>query len=464
MSLNAITLRNWRSFKEQRVELRPLTLIYGDNNAGKSALLRAVVALSERVSQASGGLNWRAEVLSGADFASLLRKGISEDEEAALGWTLHTDEGVELSCALKWFAPWEEAVLTRFEARRGERWLRLEWVPVESERMALARSYQFSGDQHEAVLVKAWCSMMLPTIEDATDAQSAQLGAVWGAPSYADKVEMARVQWLRAGRAVPQIAARQRRFVPWLTSRGLGAVELLEQAPAVYAWVQERFAACTRGYTLRLVNPDSKNVKAVASRHGFDVDVTELGDGVQGLLPTLTALGWMACGHNEGAGEQEGLDLDGLARRLSGPTILALEEPESQLHPTLQRELGAAMCEAVRAIKEAGSGRKLLVETHSDVLLMTVQLAIARGVIAPSDVAIYWVKQDEATGVSEARQVEIDASAALGWEWPLEAFELRRVLAAELVEAMASGPPSSVRFEEERAVDAHERAQRGRRR
>jgi hypothetical protein len=212
-------------------------------------------------------------------------------------------------------------------------------------------------------------------------------------------------------------------------------LELLDRSGEVLRWVQERFASCTEGYQLRLVNPDAKNVKAMAMRGALDVDATELGDGVQGLIPTLTALGWMACGSAGAVGVQEGLDLDGNARRLSGPLILALEEPESQLHPTLQRALGEAVCEAVKEIKEAQAGRKLLIETHSDVLLMTVQVAIARGEIAPEDVAIYWVAQDEATGVSEARRLTVNVNGTLGG-LPRKAFRQKIDLSGDLLKAI----------------------------
>ena len=455
MSISSITLRNWRSFKEQELELRPLTLIYGDNNAGKSALLRAVVALSERAA-GPGGLNWRAEVLLNTGFASLLRKGLGPDEEQVLGWTLRSEDGVELTCEVKWWAPWEEAVVTRFEARRGESWIRLEWQPAEGERLERWRTYLFRGDNSPEVEVKAQFHSMIPLIVEESAVQRAQHKKFWSQSSYVDMVGAGQTQWLRAGRELPLITARGYELVPWLTTRGLGALELLDRSELVLRWVQGRFASCTQGYQLRLVHPDVKNVKAVAVRGGVTVDASELGDGVQGLIPTLTALGWMACGETKAAAQLEGLDLDGNARRLSGPTILALEEPESQLHPTLQRELGEAVCEAVKGIKGAGTGRKLLIETHSDVLLMTVQLAIARGEIAREDVAIYWVEQDEVTGVSEARLLTVHPNGTLGG-LPRKAFRQKIELSGELLKAIPA-----VLMEQDEDDVAERRGGRGR--
>ena len=55
----AITLKNFRSFADAiRLELRPVTLLFGVNNAGKSALLRALPLLGDSVGiDGSGPLN-----------------------------------------------------------------------------------------------------------------------------------------------------------------------------------------------------------------------------------------------------------------------------------------------------------------------------------------------------------------------------------------------------------------------
>lgn len=412
MSLTAITLRNWRSFKEQRIELRPLTLIYGDNNAGKSALLRAVVALSER--PASGEpLAWGSPALRGADFQSLRRRGIADDEDQVLGWALHTDDGRSIGYEVEWVEEWRQAVLRRVELiADGVVSRQLNWIKKREEEHEAERTYRAVSPDGSA--------------EELRFAPYAQLDGGWTVTAPDNAFDMlSGVQWLEQRRRLPGVIQRVLRVSPWLMPEGAGAVDLLDRVPAVMSWVAARFAAMT-GYQLRVAELDSRTIKLSAKlpSTNYFVDAAALGDGLQGLVPTLTALGWMACGEGK-----------------EGPNILALEEPESQLHPTLQRGLGEAVCEAVAAIKEARTGRKLLIETHSDVLLMTLQLAIARGEIEPEEVAIYWVSQDGATGLSEARRVEIDGSAALGWDWPLDAFEQRRTLAGEIVEAMAVGAP-----------------------
>ena len=53
---------------------------------------------------------------------------------------------------------------------------------------------------------------------------------------------------------------------------------------------------------------------------------------------------------------------------------------------------------------------------HSQHLLLAVQLAVARGDLDPSRVAIYWVAQD-GEGASEAARIDIEPNGDLR-DWP----------------------------------------------
>ena len=53
-NLRAVTIKGYRSYLEEtRMELRPLTLLYGRNNAGKSALLRVLPILADSVRESA---------------------------------------------------------------------------------------------------------------------------------------------------------------------------------------------------------------------------------------------------------------------------------------------------------------------------------------------------------------------------------------------------------------------------
>jgi predicted ATPase len=87
-----------------------------------------------------------------------------------------------------------------------------------------------------------------------------------------------------------------------------------------------------------------------------------------------------------------------------GPSpLLVLEQPEMHLHPAAERELASFLCRVAKV-----EAARLLIETHSENLLLFVQLAIAKGELAPSDVAVYFIRPLRGGGGSVADRVEID--------------------------------------------------------
>ncbi|WP_222841943.1 AAA family ATPase [Cystobacter ferrugineus] len=147
------------------------------------------------------------------------------------------------------------------------------------------------------------------------------------------------------------------------------------------------------------------------ARAELDVDVLDSGEGVLKVLPVLTALA--------------------LCRSPSSaaPRILAIEEPESNLHPVLQR----ALAEHIGTIlSQDGALPCLLLETHSQHLLLGVQIQVAKGLLRPEQVQVYWVHQDE-EGRSMADPIHIDETGRLQGNWPPDVYTEINDMSAELL-------------------------------
>lgn len=112
------------------------------------------------------------------------------------------------------------------------------------------------------------------------------------------------------------------------------------------------------GYRIRL-NPRAR-------KPSFRIDLDDTGEGMVQVLPVLVAA---AIAAREGAG-----------------TILAVEEPESHLHPDAQSVLARFFC----AIAAGNNAPTLVLETHSRVFLLAVQLGIAAGRLSPEHVGLAW--------------------------------------------------------------------------
>jgi predicted ATPase len=197
-----------------------------------------------------------------------------------------------------------------------------------------------------------------------------------------------------------------------LAEDGAGATEMLLSDPALLAAVQPWYAALGRTLTSS-VQEATARLQLNPRDAGFEVDLVDAGSGMGQVLPVLTALAMARA-----------------SARAREDVLLAIEEPESQLHPNAQRELGAWLCDAA-AVDPAPH---LVLETHSRILILAVQVAIATDRLDPARVAVYWLDQ-RSDGSTSWDMVEFDRAGRPGTGWPRDIFadelELADILSAK---------------------------------
>ena len=94
------------------------------------------------------------------------------------------------------------------------------------------------------------------------------------------------------------------------------------------------------------------------------------------------------------------------------PHIVYLEQPEIHLHPHAQLKLAELIAETVR------SGVQVIVETHSELLLLGSQTLVANGGLPPEHVALYWFSRDK-LGITHVALAQLDSQGTYG-EWPAD--------------------------------------------
>lgn len=117
------------------------------------------------------------------------------------------------------------------------------------------------------------------------------------------------------------------------------------------------------------------------------VNIADVGSGVSQALPVVVAL------HTARPGQ-----------------IVFIEQPELHLHPLAQNALAKVLANA------ANRGVRVVVETHSALLLLGIQAAVARGEILPSKVKLHWFLRGE-DGVTKVKSADLDRAGAFG-KWP----------------------------------------------
>ncbi|MFF2270031.1 AAA family ATPase [Cellulosimicrobium cellulans] len=124
------------------------------------------------------------------------------------------------------------------------------------------------------------------------------------------------------------------------------------------------------------------------------VSVADVGFGVSQALPVLVAL--LAASRGQ---------------------VVYLEQPELHLHPRAQLSLAQPLVAAARR------GVRVVLETHSSLLIRALQTAIASGSIPASSVSMNWFSRDPETGFANLSVAELDDKGRFG-EWPLDFDEI----------------------------------------
>lgn len=118
------------------------------------------------------------------------------------------------------------------------------------------------------------------------------------------------------------------------------------------------------------------------------VSIADVGFGVSQTLPVLVAL------------------------RVAEPgRLVYLEQPEIHLHPNAQAALAHIIANA------ANRGVIVVLETHSAILLRSIQTLVALGKLEPKQVNLNWFKRDDSTGATRIQRAVPDENGAYG-DWP----------------------------------------------
>lgn len=128
-----------------------------------------------------------------------------------------------------------------------------------------------------------------------------------------------------------------------------------------------------------------------ASKTGKDdlVNIADVGLGVSQVLPIVVALIAAESGQ-----------------------IVYIEQPELHLHPKAQVAMAHLLADAAKR------GVRVIAETHSSLILLTVQTLVAEGKLTPEEVGLHWFERD-AKGATKVTLAEVDENGSYG-EWPAD--------------------------------------------
>lgn len=399
MLLSSLRVANLRSFRDPaRLDLRPVTLVYGSNNVGKSALVRALPLIADSIGPERDALDFQKRLYE-ADlgFERLRWRGERSEsgEDVTLG--LDFDDGMSVDWAVREPIDWKRLVVSRLELRETGRSASAEWRLTRGEER-----------DPELTYTRGWISGrhrfdgLLPP--------GTLFGPEWEGTRRRIEAIRDGVIWLGSVRPPPRRRTLWRGGARWqLLPDGSDAPIVLAEEPEVRADVEGWYRNAL-GLTLDVREVAQRDVLVEVRRAsgGPSVDMLDCGEGPGQVLPVVTALA-MARHH--------------ATRR--GPSVICVEEPESHLHPDAQARLAQFVCETARV-----PGVRVVFETHSPYLLYGVHLEVMRG-FPEIDVALHWVSQAE-DGSSHVEACGMRGDGSYSGLWPPDAFSTEYSLLAEM--------------------------------
>ncbi len=447
-----IRWKHFRGFEDTGwIDLKPLTVLIGPNNTGKSSLYAPLLLLKQTIEArlADPGLVTRGEYLDGGAYRDIVtdhdeshtiefwfrisdeeapglidRPGAIDEEVAATPRELRLAfKPVERDIALAAYLVLDasgKTLLARSLRSTGKYSIRgTFWDRVKQSKDAAPRgsplrnwittteaarpvNFLFGAVDPIRFVVRSIASdsPIAPDPDVVVEVFTfmAQLNALLEGVGYVVRNVLNSANYLGPLRAEPQrwyeISGERPTSVG---VRGEDAPEVLFRAPRgkfrdeVAEWL-ERF-----GFGSRLVFHESGDAEVFAllleSRTGGPlVNLADSGFGASQILPIVV----------EAVNAKKG-------------RLLIVEQPEIHLNPRLQAQLGELFALV------PGTQGTVIVETHSEHLLMRIRTLLARGDLAAEDVAVYFTERVGAR--STVRRVEISGDGQINPdEWPRDFF------------------------------------------
>ncbi len=427
--LNGIQLRHFKAFDDLKLDLRPITVLLGPNNSGKSSILASVRLLVQTVESFDMQVPLLLNGIMG-DFGTYKDIVFGNHRGRPIGISLSaTDVGMQHRGAAKgeelWSAAGEIAEIDlTYKYRPKLREVVLRNIGL-SYRQSLLLSTVYSEDSGKHLIekirhkevphrLKSTLSRslrlqnFLPRLSGVGLSRNAKGGASEEFLTKSDTktlstVDRASRSILYALRLTDYIGAmrvppsrtylfsgeRRRR----IGSSGENAASILALDSA-----RGRGVSNASGDWLKLAEMASDfQVKALSDRH-YEIRVqhpateeyenlADVGYGNSQILPVLVG----------------GYSLD------SGATYM-VEEPEIHLHPRAQAKLGNFFLDLYR------KGVQSIVETHSEHLILGLQQLVASGEIQPEHVLVYYVYATKGRKVAEP--LRLDSGGRFIDDWP----------------------------------------------
>ena len=405
-----LRLENFRSIRDATVEIAPLTVVYGPNGSGKSSLIYGLLTLRNFFTNPAQNVPslFSYPTISLGGLREVVRNH-AEDEVVALS----------LGIGIK---QWSTAVTLSIGESGGVVGFSSSQAPEPPVEMSLDVPFPYHGDQqgygidnilwstrdgevNESPVQLTWNGINVGIGRDVLGIDPVTVANYL---TYANSsIELARGTGfvpLRRGFATPVYSVSN--VTPSLATDVEVASLLATDRFLEYAVSEHLEVVADRQLRARLqVGTSSFNLDSVPRNGGTPVAMVNEGFGINQLVHMLTVCLY------------------------SKTKIVAIEEPEIHLHPSMIRKLVHTMADIT-----SNKDKRIIVSTHSETFVLSLLAQIAEGKVGVDDVSFIFAEKEDGESIFTKQEASQDGQIQGG---------LRSFIEAELEDmAVLFGQPS----------------------
>ena len=362
--LKRIRIENYKAFKEPATfELRPITVLLGKNSSGKSSICKLLSVLSYMLSDKSKGVfsMTNGEIKLGTVYSELFYTDI----KTKLKFDLEFDNDASLS--LNYMMTAGDFFLQEYKIRKGEN---LTGVTFKNQNEIAGKLFNLT--QNEILI-----------------------GGGFNAEEFrfsVDYIGPVRNQAIRSLYAttlnvtdLSRVGYRGENTTAILLDSYLDGQDLFNE---VSAWYHDNMDGQILDFARN--GEETGSYSLIVKRGKAKVNLADVGEGTNQVLPVITQ------------------------SYMNTADLTIIEQAGLHLHPSAHAHVAYRIAEAARQ-----SGRKFIIESHSENFVLGLRKLVALKQLRPEDVAIYYIDHDGESATAQLYEIEKDGSMK---DWPTGVF------------------------------------------
>lgn len=392
--LKTLEVKNYKGFKElTKIDYKPLTLIFGENNAGKSSIARLLPSIKKTCYQKKQGV---------AFYPVEIHKTLPSTE-----FFYNINRPFELTFKF-------EDINFKYEIFLVENELKVISLFVNDEKIIEFDPILKKYKNNENILNLEFKSLFIENIPSNNVNEPAQFFEI--ITNNLNEL-ITKIYWIGPIRHIPQPIEKMALTQLKMSPDGSEATQIL----AVSFFGNQKVFKSVNEWFIKLFKQQLILKETGLGRHkmfaiGLSpaeqvepmVSIADSGTGISQILPILVLLAQAKAGE------------------LGVNPFLIFENPDLHLQDIIHAGLGEIFTEIIKSEYKPF----IVVETHSENLLLSMQLSVAKEDLKDSDISIYWAKKINDSNLLE--KITINENAVLSQNWELDAFRTNVNISREI--------------------------------